>query len=334
MTPELWQQLKPLYHAALEMPKAERASFLARECRGDNNLMQELAALLGASDEQTDTLDAPLINLTDLFPAKRRTLVEGELLLGRFKIVRHIGSGGMGDVYEAIDLELGRIALKAIRPEIADKPQVLQLFRKEAQSARRVTGAHICRIHELFVAAGDPRRPATAFLTMEYLEGITLADRIQLNGAIPWKEARAIALDICAGLRAIHEAGLVHRDLKPRNIMLAKRNGAECAVVMDFGLARAFAPHLAGSTTAVSGASGIAGTLDYMAPEQFACEELTPATDIYALGIVLYEMVTGVDPFAASSPIGAAVSRGKQPPRRVRRSAIYPGTSTAWSGNV
>ncbi len=314
MTPELWQQLKPLYHAALEVPKAERASFLARECGDDNILMQELAALLRVSDEQAETLDPPLINFAGLFPAQPRTLAQDELILGRFKIVRHIGSGGMGDVYEAMDLELGRIALKAIRPEIADNPQMLQLFRKEAQSARRVTGPHICRIHELFVAAGNPDRPATAFLTMEYLEGITLADRIQLNGPIPWKETRAIALDICAGLQAIHEAGLIHRDLKPRNIMLTKRNGTECAVVMDFGLASAIATPVTGSTTAISGASGIAGTLDYMAPEQFACEELTPATDIYALGIVLYEMVTGVDPFAASSPMGAAVSRGKQPP--------------------
>jgi tetratricopeptide (TPR) repeat protein len=314
MTPELWQQLKPLYHAALEMPKAERASFLARECRGDHSMLRELSGLLRASDEQADTLDAPLVDLNELLPKIRRTLAPGEVILDRFKIVRHVGGGGMGDVYEAIDLELGQIALKAIRSEIADDPLVLQQFRKEAQSARKVTGANICRVHELFVAPGDRLRPVTAFLTMEYLEGITLADKMRLQGPIPWKEARAIALDICAGLRAIHEAGLIHRDLKPRNIMLATRNGATCAVVMDFGLARDFALPTAGPATAPSGVSGIAGTLDYMAPEQFACEELTPATDIYALGIVLYEMVTGVHPFAAGSAIEAAVSRGKQPP--------------------
>ena len=174
MTPELWQQLKPLYHAALDMPKAERASFLARECRGDNKLMLELSGLLREFDEPADTLDAPLVNLSGFLPKIRRTLAQGELILNRFKIVRHIGGGGMGDVYEAIDLELGRIALKAIRSEIADDPQVLQQFRKEAQSARKVTGPHICRVHELFVATGDQLRPATAFLTMEYLEGITL----------------------------------------------------------------------------------------------------------------------------------------------------------------
>jgi serine/threonine protein kinase/tetratricopeptide (TPR) repeat protein len=314
MTPELWQQLKPLYHAALEMPEAERASFLARECRGDNDLMRELTALFQVSGELTDTFDAPLIHLTDLFPAKRGTLAEGQLLLGRFRIVRRIGAGGMGDVYEAMDLELGRIALKTIRPEIADDPHILSQFKKEAQLARKVSGPHVCRIHELFVAPSDEQSSTTAFLTMEYLEGITLAEKIQQSGALPWKEARAIALQICAGLQTIHEAGMIHRDLKSRNIMLASRNGADCAVVMDFGLARAFCGPTTSTQTDFVGTATIAGTPDYMAPEQFEGKELGPPTDIYALGIVIYELATGKHPFAASTPLGAAVSRGKRPP--------------------
>jgi serine/threonine protein kinase/Flp pilus assembly protein TadD len=314
MTPELWQQLKPLYHAALELPKEDRASFVARECRGDDTLMQELSGLLRNSDEPADTLDTPFVNLTALLPKIRRTLAQGELILNRFQIVRLVGGGGMGDVYEAIDLELGRIALKTIKPEIADDPHILSQFKKEAQLARKVSGPHVCRIHELFVVPSDGQSATTAFLTMEFLDGITLAEKIQQTGALPWKEGRAIALQICSGLRAIHEAGMIHRDLKSRNIMLASRNGADCAVVMDFGLARALCGPTSSTSTDVLGPGAIAGTPDYMAPEQFKGEELGPPTDIYALGIVIYEAVTGKHPFAAHTPIGAAVSRGKRPP--------------------
>jgi serine/threonine protein kinase/tetratricopeptide (TPR) repeat protein len=319
MTPELWQRVEPLYRAALEVPAGERAGFLSRECGSDIRLLAELTALLTVTREQAEaaapgeTIDIPIPAPVEIPPPRQRRLADGELLLGRFRIVRRLGAGGMGDVYEAIDLELGQIALKTIRPEVADDPHILAQFRKEAQYARKVSGSHVCRIHELFVVPADENRSAITFLTMEFLEGITLADRIRDSGALPWKEARALALQICSGLQAIHEAGIVHRDLKSRNIMLASRNGVPCAVVMDFGLASALSTSTSVTSTNIAAVSTIAGTPDYMAPEQFEGRELGPPTDIYALGIVLYELVTGTHPFSANTPIGAAVSRGKRP---------------------
>ncbi len=155
----------------------------------------------------------------------------------RFRIVGLIGSGGMGEVYEAIDLQLGRIALKTVRADIASNPQLLAHFKKEVQLARRLSGPHVCRIHDLHPSTDADGLPR-AFLTMEFLEGITLADKIRESAPLPWREVKTIALEICEGLRVMHEAGIIHRDLKSRNVMLAKRNGLVRAVVMDFGLAR------------------------------------------------------------------------------------------------
>ncbi len=157
---------------------------------------------------------------------------------------------------------------------------------------------------------------------MEFLDGVTLADNLRKSGPLPWKEAEAISIEICEGLQTIHEAGIIHRDLKSQNIMLASRNGSTCAVLMDFGLAHEISTPTSTSSTNLTKTGVIVGTPNYMAPEQFAGKELTPATDIYALGIVIYELVTGKHPFAASSPIGAAILRGRRP---CLASSIQPG---------
>ena len=149
MTPERWERLKQLYSSALEMRVEERPQFVAQKCRGDHDLKHELDALLKANDEPTDTLDAPLLNLNDLYPAGKQALHEGDVLLRRFRIVRLLGSGGMGEVYEAIDDQLGRIALKTISPGVAEHPGQLLRFKKEVQLARKVSSPHVCRIHEL-----------------------------------------------------------------------------------------------------------------------------------------------------------------------------------------
>lgn len=312
MTPELWQRLKPLYHAALEMPDEARAQFVAEACVEDGELKEELTALLKANGEQTGSADLPLINLKDLFPEEPKSFSVGEVILDRFRIVRHLGSGGMGEVYEAIDLEMGRIALKTIRPEIASNPNMLSRFKKEVQLALKISGPHVSRIHAFYVLPGPGTRSKRAFLTMEFLDGVTLADKISESGPLPWREAKTIALEICDGLRAIHEAGIIHRDLKSRNIMLASRNGSTCAVLMDFGLARVFHGPTSETATDLTTPGAIVGTPNYMAPEQFEGNEVSPGTDVYALGVVLYELVTGKHPFAANTPVGAAILRGKR----------------------
>jgi tetratricopeptide (TPR) repeat protein len=311
MTPELWQRLKSLYHAALERPEAARAQFADEACGDDDELKKELIALLQDSKDPTDT-DIPIVNFRDLFPAESRSFSDGQLILDRFRIVRHLGSGGMGEVYEAKDLALGRIALKTIRPNIAANTHMLSRFKREVQLALKISGPHVCRIHDFHPS--DAAAGRSAFLTMEFLEGITLADKIRESGPLPWREVKTIALEICEGLRVMHEAGIIHRDLKSRNVMLANRNGATRAVVMDFGLAREVRSATSETVTDVSAENSVAGTIDYMAPEQFAGDPLTPAADIFALGVVMYELATGRHPFPSGTILQAAIRRGQRPP--------------------
>ena len=235
----------------------------------------------------------------------------GQTLLNRFRIVRCAGRGGMGEVYEAEDLVLpGRIALKTIRLRHGNSAELLQSFKQEVHLARKITGANVCRIHELFTLPQSGPNAPVAFLTMEYLEGESLAERLT-RGPLPFKQAQRFALDLCDGLETIHQAGVLHRDLKTRNVMLTPRHGRECAVLMDFGLAL---PLLAGGDSHAAGQKNlIAGTPEYMAPEQFEGEALSEATDIFALGVVLYEMVTAHEPFPADTPLAAASRRGRRP---------------------
>jgi len=322
MTPELWARLNPLFVAAVEKPHGERSAFIAKACGNDSELRRELIALVEAHEQRNVTADKVSENIKNLLGRTCSAFSPGDVVIDRFRIVRMLGSGGMGDVYEAFDLELSQaIALKSIRPGIVESAGVLSRFRKEVQLARRLNGPNVCRIHELFII-GSSDAPTGAFLTMELLDGITLSDRIRQTGPISWREAQRLVNDICAGLATIHEAGIIHRDLKSRNIMLVNRAGSVRAVVMDLGLAHEVAPSKPEADTALTLSGAILGTPEYMAPEQFEGNEVTPATDLFALGIVLYEMLTGKRPFPSSNMPGAAVLRGKrlQPP-----SSMQPG---------
>ena len=324
MTPELWQRLKPLFAEALQRPAALRDAYVAEACAGDPQLHNELQALLVADLDAT----GPLGVQTDLTPALHAALAcfqPGQLILQRFRIIRFISGGGMGEVYEAEDLLLGKVALKTVRADIADSPDALRRLRQEVQLARCITGSAICRIHEFFLMPADRPHGPTAFISMEYIEGETLATRLQTRGPLSCAEALRIALAICDGLCLIHTQNIIHRDLKTTNIMLCGPPGAERTVLMDFGLAHAARHHRAPGelpsaldpahpTHSSAAEPGIVGTPAYMAPEQFSGESVTPATDLYALGIVLYELATGVQPYSASTPYAAAARRGRKPP--------------------
>jgi serine/threonine protein kinase len=320
MTPELWQRLKPLFHAALRVAPQDRAAFIDAACRDDTELKNHLEKLIKAEQEDTGSLDAPLVHVNDLFDANHTRFQPGEVILGRFRIIRPIGKGGMGEVYEAEDLQLGVVALKTIRNTVASSSDAFERFRQEVQLARRVTGPQVCRIHELYLLPASGKYPPTAFLTMEYLDGVTLFEKIRTDGPIPWKQAVGIALQICEGLRLIHENGIIHRDLKTGNIMSCKQGDDTRIVLMDFGLARDFQSEGAALGTDETLATPrntfpqpIVGTPGYMAPEQFEGKPVSPATDIYALGIILYELVTGIHPYAADTPVAAAIRRARQP---------------------
>lgn len=221
----------------------------------------------------------------------------GQILAGRYRILRFIAGGGMGEVYEAEDVELGeRVALKTVRPRFARDAHAIERFKREIHLARKVTHPHVCRIFEF----GQHRAPdggELVLLTMELLSGETLAERIHRRGPLSPTEARSLLGQMGEALAAAHAAGVVHRDFKSANVMLVPNpDGTSRAVVTDFGLAQgAIDP----ARRARLGEPR-AGTPDYMAPEQVQGGEVSPATDIYALGIVLFEMLTGRRPFATA----------------------------------
>jgi serine/threonine-protein kinase len=202
----------------------------------------------------------------------------GQLIAGRFRIVGRLGGGGMGDVYRADDHELGTsVALKFLPAELAGDPVRLERLRSEVRLARQVAHPNVCRVYDIGDADGRP------FLSMEFIDGEDLASLLRRIGRLPKDKAIELAREICAGVGAAHELGVVHRDLKPANVMIDGRGRARVA---DFGLART-ADELGG------GREAMAGTPAYMAPEQLQGADATKQTDIYALGLVLYELFTG-----------------------------------------
>jgi serine/threonine-protein kinase len=211
--------------------------------------------------------------------------VPGTLLGGRYRIIGLLGRGGMGEVYRATDLMLGQsVALKFLPQEAASNPRLLERFHGEVRVARQVSHPNVCRVYDIGEIEGMP------FISMEYVDGEDLADLLLRIGRLPADKALETARKLCAGLAAAHDRGVIHRDLKPQNIMMNKRGDV---VIMDFGLA-AIADQL-------SGAEVRNGTPAYMAPEQLKGSEVTARSDIYALGLVLYEIFTGRKPFDAKN---------------------------------
>lgn len=250
-------------------------------------------------------------------------LADGELVAGRYRVVRFIGLGGMGEVYEVEDQELhARVALKTIRPEIAQDEAMIGRFKREIILARKVTHPHVCRIFDLgFHRPADPVPPGFTgdihFLTMELLPGETLADFLQHRKRLAVEEALPIVRQMAEGLAAAHKAGVVHRDFKPGNVILVpspEPGGEARAVITDFGMARGSALDDGFGASLTGG--GLVGTPATMAPEQVEGGPITAGVDIYALGVVLFRLVTGVFPFTGDTGLAVAVKRLHHPPPR------------------
>jgi tetratricopeptide (TPR) repeat protein len=339
VTPEYWRLLKDLFNQALSVEPAARSAFLRAACAGDTSLERSVAALVehheaSAPDvREREALLTPEA-MAEIILADRHGFVPGEVVGQRFRIEQFIAEGGMGEVYVAEDLELGeRVALKTIRPELANDERILARFKREIQLARKVTHRHVSRVFDLFFHHVDllGERRTVVFLSMELLQGETLSARIRRTGALPFVEARSIAAQLVAGLDAAHRAGIIHRDFKSANVVLVsdpdKSGGAERAVIMDFGLASTLRP-----SAQADPSGGLAGTPAYMAPEQVEDGPLTAATDIYALGVVLFEMTTGTLPFRGATPMETARLRLVQdaPPLR----SVVPAAPAAWDRTV
>lgn len=261
-------------------------------------------------------------------PPAAGELAPGERLAERFRIVGFLGQGGMGDVYEAEDEEVGgRVALKTVRAEIASLPGALERFAREIHLARKVTHPNVCRIFDISHHGHGAAR--VTFLAMELLAGETLEARLRRGGPMREGEALPVCRQMAEGLAAAHRAGVVHRDFKPANVMLVPEEGGGVRpVVTDFGLAHGSEPAGSGPTRH----GDILGTPSYMAPEQVTGGTVTPVTDVYAFGVVLYEMVTGSVPFQGETALATAVKRLKEPPPSPRLRA--PDLDPAWEAAI
>jgi eukaryotic-like serine/threonine-protein kinase len=343
MTSNRWEQIKEIFDAALEQPESGRVAFVSSACKGDGELEATLRDLLAAYGRAGSFLEKPAptpASLQQPSTQTNHTLSAGSVVSQRFRILRFLGEGGMGQVYEALDTELDcRVALKTIRPDISADQRVLSRFKQEVQLSRRITHPNVCRMFDIqrhVPADADGTASGFTFLTMELLAGETLADMLDRRRRLSTAEALPLVLQMIEALSAAHQAGVVHRDFKPGNVMLVPTNSTIRVVVTDFGLARAVLPD--GQTSAaqaartVTGNAGPIGTLVYMAPEQLERGEATPASDIYALGLVMYEMVTGQRPFADPIPFAEASKRTKQaaPSPRI----LVPDLDPAWEGAI
>jgi eukaryotic-like serine/threonine-protein kinase len=250
------------------------------------------------------------------WPSPFESFTAGELIGRRYRVLRPLGRGAMGEVYAVRDEPLGSdVALKLLRPAAHADADARERFKREILLARRVSHPNVCRIfdfgtHEVEGPAGAALGPLH-FLTMELLDGETLVARVERDGPLAESAALAIARQLAAALDAAHRVGVVHRDFKSSNIVLVGGDPPR-AVVTDFGLAREAATDPEMRALTLTG--GVLGTPAYMAPEQVEGARADARSDLYALGVVLYEMLTGRFPFEGDSPLAVALKRLQEPP--------------------
>jgi len=277
MDQDRWKRVNQIFHAALEVSSNDRARFVLTASNGDTDLQAEVELLLNADQNAGSYLESPLVDGES--PSSSNSPVSpGDVLCGRFRILRAIGEGGMGHVFEALDNELAvHVALKVIRPEIASSPEVLARFRQEVRLARQITHPNVCRTFDLerdtrIIDSARGTKQEIVFLTMEFLEGETLATKVKRDGPISLDEALEISRQIADALHAAHLLGIIHRDMKPANVVLVPTGSpiplGIRAVVTDFGLARLDPVLSGGHLSALGHTSRPIGTIAYMAPEQ------------------------------------------------------------------
>jgi tetratricopeptide (TPR) repeat protein len=237
----------------------------------------------------TKTLETPL-----------KELAVGSEFAGRYQIVEDLGKGGMGRVYKALDREIGeRVALKILKPEIAGDEQTIARFRNELKTARQISHKNVCRMYHL------GREQGTPYITMEYVSGEDLKSTVTRVGQLSVGKTISIISQVCEGLAEAHRLGVVHRDLKPQNIMIDRAGNAK---IMDFGIARSV------KGKGITEAGVMIGTPEYMSPEQVDGQEADKRADIYALGIILFELLTGRVPFEGDTPFSVAYKQKNETP--------------------
>ncbi len=298
MTPERWQQLKQIFQSALELNPAERSAFLSRACADDPALRSEVESLIASHDQAGDSIEAMAVEAaSEMLGGDQAAPMVGKRI-GHYQVLSHIGHGGMGEVFLAQDTSLGRkVALKLLRREFTGNEERLRRFQQEARAASALNHPNILTIHEI------GQDDTLHFIATEYVEGETLREHIS-RAPLTLGRVLDVAVQAASALSAAHQAGIVHRDIKPENIMLREDGYVK---VLDFGLAK-----LAETKTADSAVptllqvetepGRVMGTVSYMSPEQARGLDVDARTDIWSLGVMIYEMAAGRQPFEGRRP--------------------------------
>ena len=315
-SPDRWQRIEALFHEALELKPEARPEFLENSCHGDQELRKELETLLESAEKPIDVLRKPVLEAAQQVMSQgHRGMFAPGKRLAHYEIISLLGAGGMGEVYLAEDTQLRRkVAIKMLLPELTRDERDLRRFEQEARAASALNHPNILTIHEFGQADG------LRFIASEYIEGVTLRQTIA-KGRLELNDATEIAMQIASALSAAHACGIVHRDIKPDNVIV---RGDGIVKVLDFGIAklslrqveetiRRRAAHLASST---SEPGMIRGTARYMSPEQARGIAVDARSDIFSLGSVMYEMVTGRAAFEGetASDVIAEILKSEPPP--------------------
>lgn len=270
-----------------------------KKCGADNPETQRYCGECG-----TQLPGVPKIAVTETLETPKEELVRGTLFSGRYEIIEELGKGGMGKIYRAFDKKIDEeVALKLLKPEIASDEKTIERFKNELKYARKIAHKNVCKMYDLGEEKG------TRYITMEYIPGEDLKSMIKMSGQLNTRTAVKIAKHVCEGLAEAHRLGVIHRDLKPQNIMIDREGNAR---ILDFGIARSL------KSRGITGQGMVVGTPDYMSPEQAEVKEVDQRSDIYSLGVILYEMVTGQLPFEGETPLSIAMKHKTETPRNPR----------------
>ena len=324
MSPERWQQVSRIFKSAIELEGEAREAYLAKECAGDDSIRDEVSRLISSHEKASaeNSIRTPLYAQSDSTDSEGRRLAIGQRL-GRYQIIEHLGTGGMGEVYLATDSSLDRlVALKILSGDLAHDKRRMQRFQQEARMVSSLNQPNILTIFEF----GEIE--SLNFLATEYVEGQTLRQYLRKK-RLRFTEVLDIAMQICAALEAAHEARIVHRDIKPENVMIRHRD--HIVKVLDFGLAKGTEPasvtHATDSEVATqfkTAAGTILGTVNYMSPEQAQGHRVDERTDLWSTGVVIYEMVTGQAPFKGRTNSHAIVQILENEPVPLTQAAHSP----------